>query len=367
MRIILAGGGTAGHINPAIAIAETVLAEEKDSAVLFVGTKKGLERTLVPRKNFDIEYINVEGIKNKNAIKNISVGFKYIASVIKSMEIIRKFAPDVVVGTGGYVCAPVVTAANMLKIPTLIHEQNVFPGRAIKVLAKKSTVTAVSFAESIKYFKDATEIIISGNPLRPEILNTDRATSRSELNLGGDKLIVVFGGSLGARAINDVVCDYINKYGNESGVRICVATGRYGYERVRQSVDSTKYPNVDIREYIHNMDKILTAADLVVCRSGAITVSEISALGVPAVLVPSPNVINNHQEYNARALSDNGAAITILEKDFNVQSLRQAVEDVLGNETFADEMRHRAKAMGKLNATQIIYDKLCKITRNGTK
>lgn len=362
MRVILAGGGTAGHINPALAIAKTVMEKETDSDVLFVGTKKGLEHSLVPRAGFDIEYINVDGITGRKTLKNLTAAAKYAVAVAKCMGIIRKFSPDVVVGTGGYVCAPVVTAATLLKIPTLVHEQNVFPGRAIKMLSHKADVTAVSFSESIRFFESAKEIIISGNPLRPEILKADRAEARAKLRLGTNKFIVVFGGSLGARTINNVVCEYIKEYGNEEGVRIFVATGGYDYERVSARIDRNKYPNVEIMDYIHNMDTYLAAADLVVCRSGAITVSEISALGVPSLLIPSPNVINNHQEYNARALSDNGAAITVLEKDFDVSSLRDAVDKVLGDESFADEMRTKAKALGKKRATDIIYDKLCEIS-----
>lgn len=362
MRVILAGGGTAGHINPALAIAETVLQKEKDSEILFVGTKKGLESTLVPRKNFNIKYISVEGFKGKLNIRNIVPAVKYTLSLIKSKKIIKQFKPDVVVGTGGYVCAPVVAAANDLKIPTLIHEQNVFPGAAIKMLAKRSTVTAVSFAESTKYLKDAGKVIVTGNPLRAELLQADREKARAELGLKDEKLVVIFGGSLGARKINDVACEYILKYVNTDNLRICMATGSMGFERVCAHIRTSQRPNVDIRQYIHNMDTMLSAADLVVCRSGAITVSEICALGVPSVLVPSPNVTNNHQEYNARALSDNGAAITILEQDFNEDSLKKAVDSILNDEKAAKEIRKKALSLGKLNATDIIYEKMCKIS-----
>jgi len=361
MRVILSGGGTAGHINPALAIAEAVVQNEKDSEILFIGTKRGLESSLVPKKKFDIRYINVQGLQRSFSLKNIATAIKYMTSISLSKKIIREFKPDIVIGTGGYVCAPVVSAANSMKIPTLIHEQNVFPGSAIKMLAKKSTVTAISFAESTRYLSDAKEILISGNPLRKEIINSDREAARDTLGLGNDKLIVIFGGSLGARAINDVACEYIEKYGNEEGVRICIATGVHGYERVAARIRAEKYPNVEIREYIYNMDVMLSAADLVVCRSGAITVSEICALGVPSVLVPSPNVTHNHQEYNARALSDNGAAITILENEFNADALKGAVDSILKDETAAEDMRKKARSMAKLNASEIIYNKMRKI------
>jgi UDP-N-acetylglucosamine--N-acetylmuramyl-(pentapeptide) pyrophosphoryl-undecaprenol N-acetylglucosamine transferase len=256
-----------------------------------------------------------------------------------------------------------VSAANSLGIPTLIHEQNVFPGNAIKMLAKKSTVTAISFSESTRYIENANEILLTGNPLRPEIVNADRASARAELGLGDDKYIVVFGGSLGASAINNTVCDYIEKYGVPSGIRMCFATGRYGFEDVSSRITPDKFPQVEVKQYIHNMDTVLSSADLVVCRSGAITVSEICALGVPAILVPSPNVTRNHQEYNARALSDKGAAITILEKDFDAVSLKTAADNIINDNSLSDGIRIKALAMAKTNAAEIIYDKLCKIIK----
>ena len=361
MRVILAGGGTAGHINPALAIADAIVQNDKDAQILFVGTQRGLERTLVPKKNYNIRYIDVEGMKARITLKNIKAGIKYISAIGKSKRLIREFAPDVVIGTGGYVCAPVVAAANALHIPTVIHEQNVFPGNAIKMLAKKSTVTAISFAETTRYLNDAGEILLTGNPLRAEILSADRESARAELGLENEKYIVIFGGSLGAKTINDVACDYIENYGNEKNIRICIATGKYGYEDVSSRITTEKYPNVEVKQYIHNMDKVLSAADLVVCRSGAITVSEICALGVPSVLVPSPNVTRNHQEYNARALSDNGAAITILEKDFNMTSLKKAADSIILNDKASNEMRDKARSMGKINAAEMIYNKIVKI------
>lgn len=360
MKVILAGGGTAGHINPALAIAETVMHRDKKSEILFIGTKKGMENTLVPKRGFDIRYINVQGMQRKFTAKNFVSAVKCVTAIKKSKKIIKEFKPDIVIGTGGYVCAPVVIAANMLKIPTLIHEQNVFPGNTIKMLTKKSSVTAISFVQSTKYLGDAKEIILSGNPLRSGILNADRAKARGHLNLGDKKFVVVFGGSLGARKINDVVCDYIEKYSNNADVRICIATGSHCYERVVARLGN-KYKNVDIREYIYDMDRVMAAADLIVCRSGAITVSEICALGVPSVLVPSPNVTNNHQEYNARALSDEGAAITILENDFDVDSLKNAADKILNDEDVASQMKKKALSIAKYDAAEIIYNKMCKL------
>lgn len=362
MRVILAGGGTAGHINPAIAIADTILQNDKNSEILFVGVKRGLESTLVPSKNYNIRYIDVEGFKGKFNLKNIVSAIKYVSAIGKCKSIIKEFSPDVVIGTGGYVCAPLVTAANSMKIPSLIHEQNVFPGNAIKMLSKKSTVTAISFLESTKYLEDVNEILYSGNPLRPEIISAKREDARAELNLKDEKFIVIFGGSLGAKTINDVACDYIEKYGNKDGVRICIATGKYSYDRVTERLGN-KFSNVEIKQYIHNMATIMASADVVVCRSGAITVSEISAVGVPSILVPSPNVTRNHQEYNARALSDDGGAITILEKNFNSETLKNAIDSIINDENKSNEMRRVAHSKSKLNASEIIYDKILQIIK----
>ena len=362
MRVILSGGGTAGHINPALSIADTIAQKEKGSKILFVGTKKGLESTLVPNKNYDIEYIDVSGIKAKITVENAVSVLKYLKAVSKCKKMLKSFRPDVVVGTGGYVCAPVVAAANSLNIPTVIHEQNVFPGNAIKMLSKKSTVTAISFLESEKYLKNAKEILYSGNPLRSEILNASREEARKELNLENKKFLVIFGGSLGAKTINDVACEYINKYGNENNTRILLATGKFSYDRVKKEIGK-KFPDVEVKQYIHNMSTVMAAADLLVCRSGAITVSEISALGVPSILVPSPNVTRNHQEYNARALSDDGGAVTILEKDFNVDSLKQAVDMILNDNEKSDKMRSIALSKGKLNASELIYEKIVEIIK----
>ena len=362
MKVILSGGGTAGHINPALSIADTIAQKEKGSKILFVGTRKGLESTLVPNKNYDIKYIDVSGIKSKLTVENAVSVFKYLKAVSKCKKILKDFCPDVVIGTGGYVCAPVVAAANSLNIPTVIHEQNVFPGNAVKMLSKKSTVTAISFSESEKYLKGAKQILYSGNPLRTEILNASREDARKELNLGEEKFLVIFGGSLGAKTINDVACEYIKKYADEKDTRILLATGKFSYDRVKKEI-CKKYSNVEVKQYIHNMSTVMAAADLIVCRSGAITVSEISALGVPSILVPSPNVTRNHQEYNARALSDDGGAVTILEKDFNVDSLKQTIDMIFNDSEKSNKMRIAALSKGKLNASELIYEKILEITK----
>lgn len=357
MNILLSGGGTAGHINPAVAIARYALEADKNNKILFVGTKKGLESTLVPKEGFDIKYVNVEGLQKKINVKNMISAFKMAVAVAKSVNIMKKFKPDVVIGTGGYVCVSSIIAAHMLKIPSIIHEQNVFPGSAVKFLADKSDITAISFDESRKYLKNAKNILLTGNPIRPAILSHKREECRKQLGIGKRKLIVSFGGSLGANRINDVMTEFASRNMNNDDLMIYFATGRREFSRVSTEFEKRRIisGNIKLLEYIENMDVVMNAADLVVCRSGAITLAELCALGRPSVLIPSPNVTNNHQEYNARALSDNGAAITICEKDFDIESLTKAVYSVIYDDKKAAAMSEAAYRLAITDATDKIY------------
>ena len=361
MRILLAGGGTAGHINPALAIADYAVASDPDTKILFVGTQRGLESTLVPKAGYDIKYVKVQGLSKKLTIDNIKSFFNMLTAKGKCRKIIKDFAPDVVVGTGGYVCAPAVMAANSMGIPTLIHEQNVFPGSAIRLLSKKSTITAISFEDSRKYLTDAKNIIFTGNPIRPEILTADRNAARASLGIGDEKLVLIFGGSLGADAINSVALQYIKSLGSRSDIRVLFATGQRNYDEIMakaRDMGIATSPCATIVPYIHNMSEVMNAADIAVCRSGAITVSELSALSKPAIFVPSPNVTNNHQEYNARAISDKGGAITILERDFNLTSLTRALNSVLSDDSAMHKMSIQSASVSCTNALDIIYSKL---------
>ncbi len=361
MRILLAGGGTAGHINPALAIAGYAKEMDENTEILFVGTKKGLESSLVPQSGYEIRYIKVEGLSKKLTFENFKSLIHMLSAKSKCKKIIKEFKPDIVIGTGGYVCAPAVMAAYSMNIPTLIHEQNVFPGSAIKHLSGKSSVTAISFDESRKYLTGAKEILFTGNPIRPSILKCKRDDARKKFNLDKEKMILIFGGSLGAEALNRVSLEYMSELSQDGETKVLFATGQRNYERCLQKAKELgidKNSDISIVPYIHNMDEAMNASDVCVCRSGAITVSELCALSKPAILIPSPNVTNNHQEYNARALSDNGAAITILEKDFNKDSLKNAVESILSDEEKTIMMQKNSKKISSVNALEIIYAKI---------
>ncbi len=359
MRLLISGGGTAGHINPAIAIAKTALAREQGSEALFVGTPNGMEQRLVPREGFEIRSINVMGLRRRLTLENLKVAANYFTSINDAGKIIDDFKPDVVVGTGGYVCAPVVKAAFRRKIPTLIHEQNVFPGLAIKMLAKRATVTAVSFPETRSMMR-AKNIVVTGNPLRPDLFDkVDTDALRASLGFDERPVVLVFGGSLGAEHINDALLAMLKAGG--LGFNLIAATGEKHYEGFVAALGEAP-SGVKILPYIHNMNEIFALADLVVCRAGAITVSELGALGKASVLIPSPYVAHNHQEYNARYLEKNGAARVLLESELSGESLRAAIKSAVGDPAALKKMRECSAKIGIRDACSSIWAQLVKIT-----
>ncbi len=356
MRILLSGGGTAGHINPAVAIASYAKMQNSSNEVLFIGTKKGLESTLVPSEGYDIKYINVEGLKKEISIKSMVSAVKMGTALARCVAIIKRFKPDIVVGTGGYVCVPALVAAKMLGIPSVVHEQNVFPGSAVKFVSDKCDVTLISFNESIGYLKNAKKLVLTGNPIRPSILTHTQNECKDKLGIKGKKVILCFGGSLGANRINDVMTGYLKLNPPSHDTVVYFGTGKREYERVMKNAGGAFSDNIKVLPYIDNMDILMNAADVVISRSGAITLAEICALGKPCVLIPSPNVTNDHQLYNAKALENNGAAIMIEEKDFDEKSLKKALDTILSSNSTAEKMSHNSKNMGITDATEKIFD-----------
>ena len=364
MKILISGGGTAGHINPAIAIAKR-LKREYDAQILFVGRQNGMERDLVQKEGFSIDFIEVEGLIRKLTPKNIKVLIKYVTAIGKAKKIIKNFAPDVVVGTGGYVCAPVMKAANSLGIPTLIHEQNVFPGMTVKMSASFVDCVATSFDDMKKYVSDkvAKKCVLTGNPLRENLFDLSYDEARKRLGIGDEKFIVTVGGSLGARTINNALCEIVNNCAEEN-VKILGGTGERFYNEVIEKISKDKLSeNVTIVPYIYNMNEVLPAADLIVARSGAVTVSELCALGRPSVLIPSPNVTHNHQEYNARSIADKGAAVVICERDITAGIVSETVKKLIDNSEKLDEMSDSAKKIAISDGTKRICDMVVKLIK----
>lgn len=357
MKVLLTGGGTAGHINPAIAIANYIKGIEKNSQFLFVGTERGLEKTLVPKCGYNIKFIDVLGLKRSLSPKNIKVLYNYLKSSRDAKKIITDFNPDVVIGTGGYVCAPVIKAAAKLKIPTLIHEQNVFPGLAIKMLSNIADITAISFEETRNMMK-AKKMVLTGNPLRPNLLKEiDVNSLRNKYGFDEKPIVLIFGGSLGAPCINKALAQMLDK---KLGFNLIASTGEKNYEDTmtlisQANVDIASIKNVKILPYLYDMEEIFGGADLIVGRAGAITVSEITALGKAAILIPSPYVAHNHQEYNARYLEKNGAAMVITEETLSGDVLLENINKILENENTLEKMSMDSKKIGISDACDKIY------------
>nr|MCR5353147.1 undecaprenyldiphospho-muramoylpentapeptide beta-N-acetylglucosaminyltransferase [Clostridiales bacterium] len=367
MRVLVSGGGTAGHINPALSIADKIKSVYNDAVIEYVGTPKGMENALAKEAGYKIHHIEVRGFKRKLTFSNVDAAVKAVTSVIKAKKIIREFKPDIVIGTGGYVSWPLVKAASKMKIKTAIHEQNAVPGVTTKMLSKYVDKIMISFESSRAFLNcDESKIIFVGNPVSEKMLKADKRTSREKLGISPDKTVILSaGGSLGAKMVNAAAYELIKNYSlkNENIIHFH-ATGRGGYDEQAKlykelgfaevSEDTLTKDGVTVKKYIYNMDEMLSAADIVVCRAGAMTLSEIACLGKAAVIIPSPNVTNNHQFKNTKVLVDGEATICIEEKDLTGEKLIQEVSK------YADDKEYRAKTEENIKKFAV-YDTLERI------
>ena len=369
MHILFAGGGTAGHINPALAVADYIVSNHKDAKISYIGTEKGLESRLVRAAGYDFYPIEVAGFQRKpslqNIKRNISAVRMMITSSIEARKILKNLKPDVVVGTGGYVSGPVLREAAKLKIRACIHEQNAFPGITTKALASMVDTVMLAMPEAEKYLKCKNKPVVTGNPVRSTMTLVDKVLAKEKLGAGDKPVILSFGGSLGARPINEAVVGVISHFAESGKYYHLHATGKRGYEDtvtlLKEKLDFTKYPNVEIREYIDDMDVCMAAADLVICRSGAITLSELQNCGKPSVLVPSPYVAENHQFHNAMTLKKAGAAEVIEEKDLTADRLIKTVSYMVDNKEALEKMSQNAKNSAISDANERIYNEIMKL------
>ena len=368
MKILLAGGGTAGHINPALAIAGYIREKRPDTEFLFIGNKEGMEQRLVPQAGFEIKSIVISGFKRsfspKNMLENVKTVKRTFSSSVAAKKIIAEFKPDICIGTGGYVSGPVIRTAAKMGIPCIIHEQNAFPGVTNKMLAKSVKKVMLAVPDAKKYFEKA-DFVITGNPVRGEILTADKEKSRQELGLDSRPVILSFGGSLGARKINEAVADLVARSGQDGRYQHIHAYGSYGEwfpSLVKEKgADIEKCDNLDIRPYIDNMPTCMAAADLVICRAGAITLSEIQAMGKPAILIPSPNVAENHQSHNAMALVNKGAAEIIEESELSGELLMKKADKMLIDPQNLAKISENSRKMAIVDANERIYSVVKKI------
>lgn len=364
MRFLFACGGTAGHINPALTVAATVKRYHPNAEILFAGNPHGMEARLVREAGYPFEGVVIKGFYRSFSPKSVLHNFEALGRIftsnIQAGQIIRRFAPDVVIGTGGYASGPVLRRAAKMGIKTVTHEQNAFPGVTTKLLARYVDTVLLAVPEARRYLPEGVHTVVTGNPVRQEVLTADRAQSRERLGVGNRFCLLTFGGSLGAQRVNEAVADLIQWHRPTGRVHHIHATGQYGVELMpallhEKGIDPSGDPHLDIREYIHDMPQCLAAADLVVCRAGAITLSELQAAGRASVLIPSPNVAENHQYHNAMVLQNAGAAIVIEEKELTGPKLCSVVAELVAHPDRLEGFSHAARSLAITDAAERIY------------
>lgn len=374
MRFLFTCGGTAGHINPAVGVAQRLQALMPDCEILFIGAAGHMETELVPREGFEIKTVAITNISREISLEGLKHNFETVKNVVTSTgeakAVIKEFRPDVVIGTGGYVCYPVLKAAHSMKIPTVVHESNAVPGLTTKMLSGTANKILVGFEESRQYYKHPERVIVTGTPVREDFRNYEKSAARQKLGIDPEKpMVVSVWGSLGAAFMNKTMISFIEKALGNPFFGLIHSAGKGGYsgmieEMGQAGVKNAAQSGMEIREYIYDMPLVMAAADLVMCRSGASTLSELAVLGKPAILVPSPNVTNNHQEKNARVLEKAGAAVLIPESDITSDKLLGSVSLLLSRPETLEAMSEQMKKIGVGDATERIADIILDLAAN---
>lgn len=368
MKVLFTCGGTAGHINPALGVAGRIRELFPEAEILFVGSEGHMETELVPREGFELKTVKISGfqrsLKPKMIAANVRTAYRVVASQIRARKILREFRPDVAVGTGGYVCYPVLKAAADMGIPTAVHESNAVPGLTTRLLEKSVDRILVGFEESRAYYRHPKKVENTGTPVREGFRGADSSRARRELGFDSDESIVLAAfGSLGARYMNGVMERFVERMGPHPDFRLIYATGKQYYDDVKRKFAAKGLTDgrIDVREYVYDMPKVMAAADVIICRAGASTISELTYLGKPAVIVPSPNVVNDHQTKNARVLDNAGAARMLLEGEFGGDELYETVLELLQDSRKAAQMHTASSQLGKSDATDRIVSILLEL------
>ena len=371
MRVIIAAAGTAGHINPGLAIANKIKEKEENSEIIFIGTSRGLENDLVPRAGYVLKTIEAYGLSKKISIDNLKKIVTTLKATGKARKIIQDFKPDIIVGAGGYICGPVVWAAKKEKIPVVLHESNAFPGKATKMLAKIADTVLISFEEARSRIPNAKNIVFTGTPIKiekKEYSNEEKNKILKSVNLKEDKpIILIFGGSQGAQKINEAIIGIIENKLN-TNYQIIWATGPKQFDSIKdefekKNIDIHNIENASILPYIYNMEEIMNIADIIVARSGAMTITEISTLGKPSILIPLPNVSQNHQLYNAKVLENVGAAKIILNDELKKENLNAEIQKIIKSPKLMKQMGNKALTKAVKNVQENIYNEIKKVLK----
>ncbi len=367
----MTGGGTGGHVNPAIAIADVIRANQADAEIEFVGTSRGIENKLVPKAGYKLHHVEVQGFKRKLTPYNIKSAWLAFTSPIKAKKLIREFAPDIVIGTGGYVCWPLLKAAAGMGVPTAVHESNAIPGVAVKMLARYVDRIYVNFDATANALGEAysDKVVKVGNPIKPEFASIDADSVKKELGVGDKykRLLLSYGGSMGAEKVNDEMLAFMRDYTKHHPELLHIhATGAIEREAASEKAKEyglTDCENIRICEYIYNMPELMAAADVVVSRAGAMTLSELAALEKCCVLIPSPHVADNHQYKNAKVLADKGAAIVFEEKELVGNVLTETLSGLIADGKKQAEMCENIKAFALADANRSIYFDVCELAK----
>lgn len=373
MNIVFTCGGTAGHINPAISVANLLRERKPETKILFVGAEGEMETQLVPREGYRLETLTVSCYERRltpQGIRHNLVALKKLRDARKKADrIIREFRPDVIVGTGGYASYPMLRQGAKRGIPTAVHEANAMPGLTTRMAADSASRIMVCFEESKAYYKHPERVQVVGMPVRQEFLYTTRAEARARLGLGDEPLLVSAWGSLGAREMNKLMADFLAlEVQDGCPWRHIHATGAYGWKWMpelvaQKGVDLKAHPQLELREYIHNMPDLMAAADLILTRAGASSLNEIEAAGTPCVIIPSPNVTDNHQEKNARVLERQGAALVLLEKDLTAQRLYEQTRALMDDAPRRKAMREALQKMAVVDSAERICNTILELAR----
>ncbi len=366
MKVLIAAAGTGGHINPAIAIANKIKEKNPKAKIIFVGTNRGLENDLVPRAGYELEKIDVYGITKQISISNMKKMLKTLKSYSQAKKLIKKIEPDLVVGTGGYICGPICLAATKNKIPVVLHESNAFPGMTVKMLSKKVNKILLGFEDAKQRLPKAKKLVVTGTPTKfigLELSETEINEKKEELGFNSDlPLILVFGGSQGAKAINETIINIIEKKMNSS-YQILWASGPKQYDVIKEELENkniniNNIKNVKILPYIYNMEEVMKISDLIVSRSGAMTITEIAISRKPAIFIPLPSRSANRQEDNARAMEKLNAAKVIINEDINAEVLNKTINEIISDKAYMKKMGDNAKIIATKNVEDKIYDEL---------
>ena len=370
-RVIFTCGGTAGHVNPAIALAQLMHQRDPETRFLFVGAERGLEKDLVPKAGYDFRTVHISSfhrsLKPRELRHNVISVVNLMRAPREARAILRQFPPDVVIGTGGYASFPMVKAAAKAGIPTAVHESNMVPGLTTEMLEPFASRILVGFEACREHYRHPEKVIVTGTPVRQDFFRLTKAEAKRQLGVDdGRPLLVSFWGSLGASGMNRQMADFLALEAAKEPFHHIHGAGKDGYPVLldllrEKGVDLKDHPALQVREYIYDMAVVMRAADLVLCRAGASTISELTALGVPALMVPSPYVTNNHQEKNARALERAGGAEVLLEQDSSGQALFQAACGILHDQGRRAEMEQAMSALGIRDATERIYQTVLEI------